>query len=186
LKVGAVAALGEAVGQDGQLIVVDPPVAPGDLLNTADLVSLAGLDDVDELACVEQPPEGPRVEPCGAAGEDGHGELAALEVDVVDPGDLQLSPGARLELAGHLDDGVVVEVDAGNGVAGLGLGRLLLDRQHLPLGVELDDAVVLRVGHAVGEDMATGDVGGLHATDPPAKRHRRCCRRGPGPPSRIR
>ncbi len=51
----------------------------------------------------------------------------ALQVGVVDRGDLQLAAGARLEAAGDLDDPVVVEVQTGHGVAGLRLGGLLLD-----------------------------------------------------------
>ena len=74
------------------------------------------------------------------------------QVRLVDRGDLQLAPGAGRELAGDLDHPVVVEVQAGHRVAGLRPGRLLLDRQHPAVGVELDHAVLLRVGHLVGED----------------------------------
>ena len=50
-------------------------------------------------------------------------QVAAGEVGVVDRGDLQLAPGAGLEGPGDVDDVVVVEVEAGHGVAGLRAAR---------------------------------------------------------------
>ncbi len=85
-------------------------------------------------------------------------QVAGAQVRVVDGGDLQLAAGAGLQVAGDLDDPVVVEVQAGDGVAGLGLGRLLLDGDDLAALVELDHAVRGRVGHRVGEDPAALDV----------------------------
>ena len=49
VQVDAVAALGQVVGQAGEAVVVEPAVAPGDLLDAADLLALPLLDDVDEL-----------------------------------------------------------------------------------------------------------------------------------------
>src|SRR5690606_39110906 len=45
-QVGAVAALGQLLGPGRQGVVVEPPLAPGDLLRAADLQPLAGLERV--------------------------------------------------------------------------------------------------------------------------------------------
>ena len=47
---------------------------------------------------------------------------------------------------------VVVEVEPGHGVVRPRRGRLLLDGDRPAVGVELDDAVALRVLDGVGED----------------------------------
>ena len=130
VDVGAVAGLGQLVAEPAKVLVVDPAGAPGDLLDAADLVALPGLDDVHELAGVHQALEGAGVEPGGAAGEHGHREVAALEVGVVDGGDLELAAGAGREVAGDLDDVVVVEVQARHRVVRARVLGLLLDREH--------------------------------------------------------
>src|SRR5439155_1053623 len=82
----------------------------------------------------------------------------AVQVRRVDRGDLQLPPGTGTQAPRDVDHRVVVEVQARHYVAGPRLVRLLLDAQHVAVGVELHDAVVLRVGHRVGEDHAARDA----------------------------
>src|SRR5439155_6809335 len=79
-EVAAVAALHERVGQGGQLVGGDVALPEGHLLGTADLLALPFLDDLDELGGLHHRHERPRVEPGGAPGEDGHPELAPLQV----------------------------------------------------------------------------------------------------------
>src|SRR4051794_36114973 len=52
MEVGAVTAFGQYVAVRAQLVVADPAVAPGDLLDAADLQALPLLDDADELRCL--------------------------------------------------------------------------------------------------------------------------------------
>ena len=126
------------------------------------------LDGADEAGGVGQGVEGAGVEPGGAAGQDLHGQPAGLQVGAVDVGDLVLTAGGGLEALGDLDDVVVIEVQAGHGVVGAGLGRLLLDGDGLEALIELDHAVGRGVGHLVGVDDAAVGAGvtaqlGAHA-----------------------
>ena len=67
------------------------------------------------------------------------------------------SPRAEgLRLRAQIDDLVIVEVESGNGVVGLGLLWLLFEAEYLAASVELDDAVALGVMHVVGEDGGAG------------------------------
>ena len=95
---------------------------------------------------------GAGIEPGGAAAEQLDLELAQGEVTRVDVGDLELAPGRGPELAGDVAHPVVVEVEPGDRVVGLGVGGLLLDADGAAAPVELDHAVGLRVLHVVAED----------------------------------
>ena len=106
MHVDAVTALDQRVGQVGELRVGQPPVAPGDLLDTPDLVPLTGLNDGDELAGVEQTLEGTGVEPGGATWQNGDVQVPACQVVLVDSGDLELSAVTGREVLGDLDDAV--------------------------------------------------------------------------------
>src|SRR5450759_2820277 len=114
VQVGAVAALDEWVGQVGQLGVRQPPVAPGDLLDAADLEPLPDFHDVDELAGLEQALERAGVEPCRATRQNGDVQVPTRQVVLVDPGDLELAAVAGCQVPGDLDDVVVVEVEPGD------------------------------------------------------------------------
>ena len=158
MEVGAVARHHLGVAQGPQLLVVDPALVPGDLLDAADLVALPGLDDVDELAGVHEALEGPRVEPGRAARQHRDGEVVALQVGLVDGRDLELATVARCQPAGDLHDVVVVEVQPGHRVAAPWVLGLLLDRSDRAVLVELHDAVGAGVAHVVREDVATADI----------------------------
>src|ERR1035437_9361781 len=154
VHVGPVAALDQRVGQVAELRVGQPPVAPGDLLDTPDLVPLPGLHDRDELAGLQKALERAGVEPGRAAWQDGDVQVAALQVVLVDPGDLELAAVAGRQVRGDLDDVVVVEVEPGDRIARLGLGRLLLDGEHRAVLVELHHVVGARLRDVVGEHVA--------------------------------
>src|SRR3546814_9851038 len=57
----------------------------------------------------------------------------------------------RLERGGEIAGAAVVEVKAGDRVAGLGLAGFFFQADHLAAGVELGHAVTLRVAHPVAE-----------------------------------
>ena len=147
-----VAVLGERLGERFELHRRDPALAEGDFLGAGDLQSLALLDGGDELPGFEQAVVGAGVEPGVAATHDLDIELALFEVEAVEVGDLEFATGRRLEVAGAVDDRVVVEVEAGDGVVGFGLLRLFFEAQDLAVGVELGNAITLGVMHVVGED----------------------------------
>src|SRR5690606_31301930 len=79
-------------------------------------------------------------------------QVAALEVAVVDVGDLQLAARRRADGGGDLADIGIVEIEAGHRPVRLGTAWLLLDRGGAAPVVEGDDAIALRVAHPVAED----------------------------------
>ena len=123
-----------------------------DLLGAGDLEPLPQLDLLDEVRGAEERLLRAGVEPGVAASELLDGELAHLEVAAIEVGDLQLAARRRRQILRQLDDALIVEVEPRHGEVRLRLLRLLLDADGAPAPVEVDDAVALRVVHAVGED----------------------------------
>ena len=102
---------------------------------------------------------GAGIEPGIAARHDFHMQAALLQVGLVDAGDFQLATGAGPDLLGNIDDLIVVEVQAGDSVAGLGLLRLFLDADSLAGSIELHHAVTLGIMHMVGKHRAAIGTG---------------------------
>ena len=152
-----------AVGLRGllQLGGRDPAVLPGDLLGDRDRQILGVLHGADELRGLVQALHGAGVQPGVAAAEGDHGQRPLLQVHLVERGDLQLAAGRGLHPVRLGGDVARVEVQAGDGVAGLGLGGLLLDGDGPPLAVELHDAEALGVVHVVAEDRGPPRLGVL-------------------------
>ena len=155
-QVLAITILGQRLGECLELFRRDPALAEGDFFRAGDLEALALLDGGDELAGFEQAVVGAGVEPGVAAAHDLDVELALFEVEAVEVGDFQFTARRGLEVAGEVDDLVVVEVEAGDGVVGFGLLRFLFEAEYLAAGVELGDAVALGVMHVIGEDGGAG------------------------------
>src|SRR4029079_17187746 len=128
-----------------EVLVREEAHPPADLLGDADANALTSLQRPDEVAGVVERVKGAGVEPCGSPREHLDLELATVEVDPVEVGDLELATGRRSQAAGEVDDLVVVEVEAWHGVRALRLRRLLLQRQGAAFVVELDHAVLGRV-----------------------------------------
>ena len=141
-----------ALGELPETAGVDVAHAVGDLLGAGDLEALALLDRLDEQAGLEQRLVGAGIEPRGAAAQQLDLERAQGEVARVDVGDLELAPGRGPDLAGDVAHPVVVEVEPGDGVVGLGPGGLLLDADGAAVPVELEHAVGPRLLHVVAED----------------------------------
>lgn len=119
------------------------------------------LHGADELRGLVEALHGAGVEPRVAAAQGDDGERPLLQVHLVERGDLQLAAGGGLDLAGLGGNVARVEVQAGDGVAGLGLGGLLLDGDGPPLRIELHDAEALGVVHMVAEDSGAARLGVL-------------------------
>ena len=152
-----------AVGLGGLLEPLggDPAVLPGDLLGHGHGQVLGVLDGADELGGLVEALHGAAVQPRVAAAEGDHGQRPLLQVHPVERGDLQLAARGGLHpmrLGGHV---ARVEVESGDGVAGLGLGGLLLDGDGTALPVELHDAEALGVVHVVAEDRGAARLGVL-------------------------
>src|SRR5215207_2185772 len=125
---------------------VSPLVGPVDADEVVDLVV-----GVDRLAGVAPEP----VEDVVLHGP-------ALHVPVVDVGDLQLAPAGRLQGRDHLEDLLVVEVDAGHHVARGRVVGLLQDADDPAVAVQLGDAEVAQVDRVVDpgqDDPGPGRLG---------------------------
>ena len=91
-----------------------------------------------------------------------HAELALAEIGKVDVRDLKLAAAGDGEVLHDVDDGVVIEVKAGDDVIALGVAGLLLDGDGLAVRVELHDAKGARVLHVIAQHGGAGaDVFGL-------------------------
>ncbi len=110
---------------------------------------------------------GARVEPGIAPPEADDAQRTALQIDVVDCRDLELSAGGRLYGGGDVHHGIVVEVEPGDRPVRLRLLRLFLDaKRPARPGIEADDAVPCGIVDMVGEDARAALSGGCLAADP--------------------
>ena len=144
--------LAVALGAGLERGVVDPAVLVGDLLQHRDGRVLRALDGADELARLVERLHGAGVKP-GVAAPKGHDvEEGVVEVHAVEVGDLELAAGRGSHARGARRHVARVEVEAGDGVGALGLGRLLLDGDGPAPLVELDHAEALGVVDVIAED----------------------------------
>src|SRR5690606_29527192 len=150
-EVAAIAALLQRLGQCAQLPVVDPAVAPGDLLGTAHAQALALLDRLHVARGFDQRFVRAGVQPGITATEPFELQAALLEVAAVEVRDLQFAARGRAQAGSEVAGASVVEVEAGHGIVRARTRRLLLEPDHLAARVELRDAVALRVAHVVTE-----------------------------------
>lgn len=66
------------------------------------------------------------------------------------------------QVAGKIDDAVVVRIKTGDGAVGLRVSRLFFERQRATIGIEFDHAIVLRMLDMVAEHRgALGARGGV-------------------------
>ena len=92
-----VLALAKLVAQTLELHVVDPPVAPADLLRAADTQPLPRLKRLHKLPGLQQRVEGSRIKPRTSPAEQLDIEVATLEIRLIYAGDLKLAARGRLE-----------------------------------------------------------------------------------------
>ena len=117
---------------------------------------LVGLDGADEVRRIDEGLVGSGVEPGEALSEQCHIQLAILEVDAVEVGDLELATCGWLQILRVLYDTVIIEVETRYTVVGLRVLRLLLDGDGLSVLVEGDDTETLRIIDIVAEDGRAG------------------------------
>ena len=94
---------------------------------------------------------GASVEPGDPAAEHLDVQRTALKIGAIDVGYLKLTAGGGLEPLRNLRTARIVEVQSGHGVVGAGRRRLFLEPHGLAAGIELHDAIGLRVAHVVRE-----------------------------------
>src|SRR5688572_24207310 len=90
-----------------------------------------------------------RVEPGVAAPHYLYVQLAAREIELVQVGDFQLSPGRWGQRLRKVERALVIEIQPGDCVIGKRLFRLLHDARRSPPLVERDDSIPLRILHVI-------------------------------------
>ena len=129
--------------------MIDPFVAQRDFLQTRDLQTLAALDDADEFGGFHERFMRAGVEPSRATAELFDLEVAFLQIETVQVGNLEFAPGRGFQVAGKSHHSVIVEIKARHGEVRLRLGGLLLDREDASIGRELHHAVGCRLRNMV-------------------------------------
>ena len=93
-----------------------------------------------------------RIQPCEAPSQGLHLKRSSAEVFVIDARDLDLASGRGLHALRDLNHVVVIEIEARNGVIGLRMLRLFLDRERFPVRVELYHAVLPGILYIIAKD----------------------------------
>lgn len=151
LEMLAVGALAVTIRGLHELVARDPTVLEGDLLHDRDGKTLRTLHGTHELTRLEQRIHRTGIQPRVATTQRAHVQHARIQIHAVQVRDLQLATRARLHPLRVLDHVLVVEIQAGHRVMRLRTGRLLLDRHGLPILIELDHAIPLRIIDIIAE-----------------------------------
>src|SRR5215470_9077013 len=137
----------------------------GDFFDTGDLEILAHFDRSDELGGLEQGLVGARVEPGIPTPQPLDCQQPVLEINIVKIGDFELAACRGFEAGCDPDNRVIVEIKPGYGPMRVRQPRLLLDRDRLTVGVEIDsaieDVVAEHEGYMVTRDEVPPDQEGL-------------------------
>ena len=163
---------GEGEKAGGPLSCSPPRFGEG--LGEGSLLSIPRLLLIDQEIGVCQRFQRAGVGP--VARQDAVAQPALLQIVIVDVGDFQLAAPARLQRPDHLEDIRRIEIDAGDGIIALRVGRLLLDTDDLAIA-ELGHAVALRIGHLFERDPGPVRLLVGRARSPAANRER-CYRPG--------
>ena len=131
---------------------VDVSGAIGDFFGAGNLESLALLDGLDESCRFEERVVRAGVEPGHAASHELGMEVSKLKIAAVEVGDLEFVARGRLERAREVDDAVVIEVEAGDGEARLGLLWFFFEAKGATIAVHFNDTVALGVVNGIGKD----------------------------------
>ena len=79
---------------------------------------------------------------------------SGFQITTVDIGNLEFSPGRGLDGMREFNNLVVVEIEAGDSIAGFRLCRLLLNRSGPALRIEFHNAVAFRIANSIGKHVA--------------------------------
>ena len=102
------------------------------------------LKDLDELACLHDRVVCTGIKPSVTTSQLHDVQLPLLQIGRIDVSDFEFSARGGPDPGGYIDDSIVIEIQSGDGVVGLGLGGLLRQRNRSPFSVKFDDAVSLR------------------------------------------
>ena len=155
LEMLAVGALAVALCGLHELVARDPAVLVGDLLHDRDWQTLRTLHGTHELTRLKQRIHRTGIQPRVTTPQRAHVQHARIQIHTVQVSDLQLTTRTRLHPLRVLDHVLVVEIQAGHRVMRLRMGRLLLDRHGLPILIELDHAIPLRIVDIIAEHART-------------------------------
>lgn len=100
-----------------QLFGRDVAHAPGDLLDAGHLQPLSLLDGLDKGGRLQQRLVRARIQPGRATAQQLDIQLPALEIDLVDIGNLQFPARRALQAGGDVRHAAIVEVEAGDRIA---------------------------------------------------------------------
>ena len=110
----SVTALGRALRQSVELIDVDVAQPQRDLLDAGNTQALALLEDLHEVAGLDQRLMRPGVKPGEAAPEHLDMQIAAFEIDAIDVGDFELAARRRFQRCRDVEYVVIVEIETGD------------------------------------------------------------------------
>lgn len=141
-----------------EFFVADPFLAPGDFFGASNLEALAFLNGGDKLPSFKQAVVGAGIEPGIATAHDFDLEFLLLKVDAIDVSNFKFTAGAGFDVPGDVNDARVVEIEAGDGVTGLGLLGLFFDADGALVFVELDDTIAFWIDRGSIEECPEQNV----------------------------
>ena len=143
------------------LLPVNVAETVGYFLQAGNFKSLAFLDRLHITGGLLQRFVGACVEPAETPAKQFDLEFSPLKIGIVDVRDFELTPRGRFDAFSNGNHLVVIEVQTGDSVAGLGFLRFFLNADDVLAAVEFDYSVALRVLDEVSENNAA--VGKLFA-----------------------
>ena len=133
----------------------EPGVDKSDLFGTPDEQSLSLLNNTYKLARLLKGVNRASVEPDGPSREDLDLEALTSQQGLIEVRYFKLSAVAWAECVNKLPYIGRVEIQPRNGEITSRVGRLFFNVKNLPATVNNDNAIVLRVAYARGEDVPT-------------------------------
>src|SRR5512133_1801756 len=131
---------------------VDKAPSQGNFLQACNLQPLAGFNDLDIIAGLQQALVGSGIEPGDSAPKALNRQFTTTQVIEIDVGNFEFTAGRRGYRLCRCNDVFIIQVQAGDGIIGLGLFRLFIDTNHPAGGIEFNHAVALRIVYLIAED----------------------------------
>src|SRR5450830_106884 len=156
LQILAITILGQGLGQARQLRRIDKSFAVCNLFRARHFQALAMLYRRDKVAGLDQAFMRARIEPSVTTPHDLDIQLLALQIYPVDVSNFQFAARRWLQLGGNLDDLIIVKIQTSHRIVTLRCERLFFQAGGLAVGIEIDDAIALRVLHMIGKHGGAG------------------------------
>src|SRR5262249_28105226 len=138
-------------GKAVQMRVVDEALGEWDFLGTPDQKALPVLGRADELRRLQQRVGTSGVERREAATEFLDVQPTDLKITAVDIGDLQLAARGWAQSGGDIENSIVIEIESRDRPVRYEMARFFDNLDGLSGVVELDDPVLARLAHIIGE-----------------------------------